>query len=145
MRPLTRLPQNFAINRLQMSPLACCYCQHQSDKCVSGCCWPSEPRMHLYFFVWQTPFFSWRGNKNNVRARTPSYQNFLPLVRIFPTVHQRVQTIVLSSSKKGANEQIVRVASRQTLTYAAAPRPQTFQLKHSHDVLLNTCRTVLKL
>lgn len=49
MRPLTRLPQNCAVNMPQTSPLARCYCQHLSDKCVAGCCWPSEPREQLYF------------------------------------------------------------------------------------------------
>lgn len=66
-------------------------------------------------------------------------------MRIFPSVHQPEQTHI-SGSKKRANEQIVRVASRQTSTYAAAaPRPQTLQQKHSHDVFLKTCRSVLKL
>lgn len=151
MRPLTRLPQNCAVNTPQTSPLARCYCQHLSDKCVAGCCWPSEPREQLcFFFLRPTDSLLYlKADKNNVQACTQlsacSYQNFLPLVRIFPTVRQREQTIGPSSSKKGANEQIVRVASRQTLTYAAASKPQTFPLKNSHGVFLKTCRTVLEL
>lgn len=64
MLSLTSLAQNWVELRCQyasqMSLLVRCYCQHQPDKYVASCLWPSKPYTDSYFFIWQICLFLWK-------------------------------------------------------------------------------------